>query len=457
VKLLISLHDKSSPPSPKVNSVTNTNVNRQSCNFEPLKKTMIYHIVQNNQEKLKFRNNKRIIYKPINVSNDLENKITKNIKEDCIDHNILIFLSFENTPTAYESINNILHDLDNDVNLKNTTIINLMEKAESYIYGNKQIKEIINRVTYGDYYENTSKKLEDQWWFQLYFKLPPCSYGRIRQLSGTCWFNSTFNAIMLVPKIAELLKIKWSQLPKEEKRQVIKMENLDRCLSKTAPLKILLYMTIYYILVKGEKSNNNENWVKEVAGYIKSVGLTKTESTYRDLKVADLQNNTNYANSYANGSNTVIAIDVIFGTLFSKNEYFIMDDLLQMWSYQHNLEKKNLIILDLGSVTNMPLLIIFSFPLPIGPLRTSIIVNKTKYSLESGIMSITNETGGHAVSMLRCENRWYIYDSNNILVECDWHKGDINPYINELKNYFIEYANYPRHLVHHLIYVRESF
>jgi hypothetical protein len=107
----------------------------------------------------------------------------------------------------------------------------------------------------------------------------------------------------------------------------------------------------------------------------------------------------------------------------------------------------------------MPLVIVLYLDSEVISLRTKMVLNKTSYSLESGVMYILNldEDEGHAVSLLRCQDRWYIYDSNNILVECDWYKGDIASYKKEIKKLNVEYKNFPVFIFAHLIYVRDSF
>jgi len=447
-----------SPPQPK----------STACTFGLLKKTLIYHIVKNKREEMKFQDNERIIYKSIRVSQDqdqiqFENQLVRNIKENCAYHNILIYFSSINTPRVTISINNILQDDNADVHFNNTTIINLLEDSNNdWIFAprNRHVKKIVNQLYDSkiqlEISKSLKKKLTDQWWFKKYFKLPPCSYGRLLQISGTCWFNSTFNALMLVPKIAEIMKLKWSLLPLEEKNKVIEMGSLDRCLSKTAPLKTLLFVMIHFILVKGEKPKYEQgNWIKEVAGYVKSVALTRTESTYRNLKVADLQNNTNFSNSYADGSSTSSAIRIILETLFVSYEYKIVTiSYLPEYKSMHK-DSKNFD--NYGKFWNelqvLPLLIIVHVPPELSSLKKSMIINNTQYSLESGVMGISGEIGSHAVSMLRCEERWYIYDSNNILIECDWHKGDIGAY----KETFGEYANNSTFFISYVIYVRETF
>jgi hypothetical protein len=463
---------KTSPlPSPKALKIPSQS-NTPKCIFGPLKKTMIYHIVQSKKEEMRFQNNDRIIYRAIHTPKDqnlvqFENEIASSITEHCPDHNILIYLSSINTPTIHMGINNILKDPKYRNIFHNTTIVNLTDSINSLIPTEIYVKKIINKFyDYEIQYiisNSSKKKLTDQWWFKLYFKLPPCSYGRLLQISGTCWFNSTFNSLMLVPKIAEIMKLKWYLLPQEDKNKVIEMESLDRCLSKTAPLKTLLYMMIYYILVQGEKPQQKHgNWIKEVAGYVKSVGLTHTESAYRQLKVADLQNNTNYANSYANGSTTLSTIKVILGTLFLDTEYKIIDMGYNNNYYKRLYEdKKSKNLQNLGvkwtELTVLPLILVILLSSNFVELRKSFILNNANYSLESGVMIISNGISGHAVSMLRCEDRWYIYDSNNILVECDWHMGNIDPYKKKLADHGLEYAKHPHFMIAHLEYVRESF
>jgi hypothetical protein len=65
-------------------------------------------------------------------------------------------------------------------------------------------------------------------------------------------------------------------------------------------------------------------------------------------------------------------------------------------------------------------------------------VNDTEYKLiAGGIRFEMLEFGGaHIVSGLICDDKYYIYDSNNILSYSNWNQGLYNDYIEQLNDIF---------------------
>ena len=59
-----------------------------------------------------------------------------------------------------------------------------------------------------------------------------------------------------------------------------------------------------------------------------------------------------------------------------------------------------------------------------------IFVDDTVYILESGLIGVqTLFKSGHVVTGLKCDDMWYIYDSNNIIFECKWFLNNCNTYL----------------------------
>ena len=48
-------------------------------------------------------------------------------------------------------------------------------------------------------------KLIEIWWYKEYTKVPKCANGRLKQFTGTCWFNSVINLLLLTPQLAKML------------------------------------------------------------------------------------------------------------------------------------------------------------------------------------------------------------------------------------------------------------
>ena len=62
-----------------------------------------------------------------------------------------------------------------------------------------------------------------------------------------------------------------------------------------------------------------------------------------------------------------------------------------------------------------------------------IFVNKQKYLLESASIGFKMDESYHAIAGLRCRDVFYVYDSNNVLAETNWVKGNLSKYLIELK------------------------
>jgi hypothetical protein len=56
------------------------------------------------------------------------------------------------------------------------------------------------------------------------------------------------------------------------------------------------------------------------------------------------------------------------------------------------------------------------------------------YTIAGCLIKISINGGGHAIAGLKCENQYYIYDSNNILAITDWHLNDFTAYFETARN-----------------------
>ncbi len=173
-----------------------------------------------------------------------------------------------------------------------------------------------------------TNKLEDQWWFKWYFGVPPCATGRLIQLSGTCWFNSTLNSLILTPKIALIFKKRfeeWFETLSISEKEKIEKTTLDGCPRANLPLEHLLYITINNIIIKGIKAIRPDgNFMAELASLTKSIGKTNSEEEYKQIKTkSDFEKASKYGDSY----NGATAAKIILTKLFKDNYsyYSIID------------------------------------------------------------------------------------------------------------------------------------
>jgi hypothetical protein len=82
-------------------------------------------------------------------------------------------------------------------------------------------------------------------------------------------------------------------------------------------------------------------------------------------------------------------------------------------------------------------------------IKDIIYINDTEYKLQatSIIFDIESLNISHCISGLYCNEKYYIYDSNNIISYCKWNNGNLNEYIDLLpydktSKFQIEFAIY---------------
>ena len=427
--------DKPKTKTPKLESSALVHTSK-GCLFNPLHKTKIYHIIANQKQSYKFDHDpkKEITYETILIKSNLSDVLFEKVFKTCdSDFNILIF----NNTQQIDAIKNITECLEKvkelKINFKNVTIINQLPSNMYNLFGIYKcdfLRKCINvldgtsfqkfdiqkyskiyKTVVLDIKKENNRFLDNAWWVNYYFSRPLCADNRFEQYIGTCWFNATFNALILIPDIANLMRMKWEILPKDEKKKIINLGNLDTCLTQNTSLRIMLYMIIYNILVKGKFVNRNrdKDFLNEVAGYTKSLYLTLSEDDFKNYKISDLRKAEK--KHYSESGNSLQAITTILMSLFTVNvDYAIMPQ---------NMIKKTIL---------MPrFYVIHRIENNIAPEFFK--VEETKYTLQSAAFWFrTNDNGAHAIAGLRCKNEWYIYDSNNVLIKCDWHKGNFKPY-----------------------------
>ena len=75
-------------------------------------------------------------------------------------------------------------------------------------------------------------------------------------------------------------------------------------------------------------------------------------------------------------------------------------------------------------------------------IMNTIVFGTIEYRLQSSTLTLTStqrcqgkasESGGHAVCGITCNNKRYVYDSNNYLTEDDWSLGSVPNYSNVIK------------------------
>ena len=123
----------------------------------------------------------------------------------------------------------------------------------------------IHRVT-------NSNTLKNVWWLNKYLSVPSCAAGRLLQISGTCWYNTTLNALMLTQRVRQVFAGIWHASPPEYKTKIENFGTLETCPMKNMLLKDMLHFLIYHLVVKGDKIKaRKDNTVIDMAGSVKAM------------------------------------------------------------------------------------------------------------------------------------------------------------------------------------------
>lgn len=301
----------------------------QVCNYDPKNTIQIYNIT-NNLTKIS-NTSPQILYTELGNDDKLIETLQQKIKQDCNTKNILIRCSSKHFPIA-DKINQFLNWINQQkIQTKNLSIYHETKDMKDIIYNISTVKKninifsseeaIITRAEYsfsfpskyipGKTYEGTvngqqflyqtrstknendSNKLEDQWWAKVYLSIPPCATGRFVQFTGTCWFNSVLNMLVLTPKIANLLKTKWMALDIAVKKELEGI-TFETCPLKTYPLNKMLFVVINNLLIKGIKAKTNVDFISGIAKEAK----TQYKTIYK-VKDIETKNDDGGTNTYA--------------------------------------------------------------------------------------------------------------------------------------------------------------
>jgi len=345
---------------------------------------------------------------------------------------------------------------------------------------------------------NDSNELENTWWFRYYFSIPPCAFGRLSQSSGTCWLNTVLNILFLSEPIADLLVQKYNSLPKDFKTQVEKIMFPSDFFALKIPLKILMWAMVNMFLIKLDKAITLDyNFISVVASKVKSLWVYNNEnyfiennlgieygdgllSYYGLITVCSIyfEENIDYYklfNKYALLFDENEKINNIYKEYSNLNSNVTdstlekLNDLEKLVDIFDGMHKKTQSIVTQMAETNTQISlnwkeITFSDTKlsPGDPPKLLIIptvntrqihqviyIGDTEYKLIAGGIdfNVIEANASHIVAGLICEDKYYIYDSNNILSYSNWNQGIYNDYIDQLNDYYevngyrFEYTN----------------
>lgn len=253
-----------------------------------------------------------------------------------------------------------------------------------------------------------STKLEDKWWFKYFIKSPKCSRRRLYQITGTCWFNTNLNEMILGKHLKQLLVSKYFTLYETNAKQqslfklYYSLFDTDSCpRGNSKEIKDMLYAIVQQFAVYGDSVHSETNIIKNL--------LARTLAMPEDI-----------------GYDAVEGMKKIFGYMFDTSEYEFLTGI--------SLSELN----NLGSgVQSTSLVIVYGaaalyFEDNTSEVPRSITANGNTYVLDSA--GISNK--GHAIVGFFCGSVPYVYDSNNIIAQTNWPRSDFTGYYDAHWNHF---------------------
>lgn len=326
----------------------------------------------------------------------------------------------------------------------------------------------------------TEKKdaLTDQAWFTWFLGRSPCASGRLSQMSGTCWFNSGLNIMLLTPVIAEYMKAYWNtELTQSEKTS--SQASFDVCLHPSADLRKMLNIVVYNLLIKHRKAVLSDgDFMQRLAAATKLRKQYGQDEKTQAKKLSELPGNSGYGSSgFARD-----AIEIIMATLFDhpspKNSVYDVISFKNAPDAQRAFEsshaEKALYKLPQtlqtlsGSLSSskdillmIPADVYRLYPdgskrLEVGSFSTlpeTISVGSSRFSLQSAAASSPN----HTIACFTCNRTRYVYDSNRYLVRVPgWPKGDLHEYRDRLRDLRASYSNQDFGKFDYAVYVLEA-
>jgi hypothetical protein len=308
------------------------------------------------------------------------------------------------------------------------------------------------------------------WWLEYYLATPICAFGRFTQSSGTCWCNTLLNILLLTTPLQKMLRDKYENVSQEKKQYIekkyIKYEDFE---NSNDSLYILLYAVINLLLIQHKKPEfkyidasytktdieYNKEWtfVSQFACLIKNI--------YKRTK--KLCSTRIYAVENGDGGDAAVGLIVALHVLFTFYEdFYIINqsyvksfniDKLKFLDYDESriLNKlkqsdKEEFICDISDVNfntgSIPKILLITKVTKIEFKKIPTIINITidptttkKYILHAATIIIDDK---HAIAGLKCNDKYYIYDSNNFITYDDWYLNNSQQYIQVLIKYYEE-------------------
>ena len=274
---------------------------------------------------------------------------------------------------------------------------------------------------------------EHWWWARWFLSVPHCAFGRLKQTTGTCWFNPCLNALLLSPMLSKMVAAEFAELP-----DALKQHYMSRSLVRSCPRGSVLDMVfrVYAnVILQRHRPEYGQNVSTPAAMTLVDAGrgrrgtpqLTKYDDVKDDLLKMAM---------------TTLCISV-FG------------DVRVMWlqlSPSMPTCEGAFALADADQLAEADIVVItqltpYSFPRTTDSIKDHMAFNMLHkphpsrsigdFSLDAGIIWIVwvedGEVIPHAAAGLICDGVPYIYDSANTITSDDWSTGQYEAYVDDVR------------------------
>lgn len=294
--------------------------------------------------------------------------------------------------------------------------------------------------------------LDSLWWFSAFnINAPACADGRIQQTTGTCWWNTTMNILLLTASTAALMVSKWNSLPDSEKTE-IESTSLEFCPNQVMSLKFFLFILINQILVQEIHSRYWHLDFSTHGAFLTKNAINEREGVKQKSFVErfvelNRQPHEPMLVDEHEGGTAAEALKVILDKLFIRGaDYNIATLTLHQAEIMQSAIKfawrspKE----TWGEATQHPPVMFFLTPMGIHSCQERVKVNGRIYLLvSSAVMFPKHVIAGLTCGSIKGAHDRYMYDSNNHIVRDRWPQGDTSNYTKLAGGSTVLYMNQP--------------
>lgn len=396
----------------------------------------------------------------LNPSIDIKQVLTIALNLRLIANDVIIYIDKTNIVNLINE--NLRECIEDYMNYSNVSIISYNDDKNISVPQNKTIipfRKIVNirydhenstvfnvnstirKINKYNVFKKPIKSLMSQWWLTEILNTPVCAFGRYKQLSGTCWFNTTINSLILSPRLSKMLTIEYEKLSINYKKLITDnsisypngwktIETNLKTTNSNYKFKIFLFYLIYNSIINPKRFNQSELFLCDIPSKL-------------------VRNALAHSNIYPGA--TSLSVFIVFSTIFSNrirlfnfsnNSNSNIHELFKNYSDNPPSKNKNIYIQSIN-IYNSMILIIFDQSLNSNPIKAIPKSINNKYTLEcAGI----NPHPNHVITGIICnDSNDFIYDANDResdLVITPWYDGNLGNYYT-LHHPNEDHNNYP--------------